>query len=96
MTYRDFEQTGVKHVTVRGRTRAGVRTATEADETVFKYQAIHDADGSVFGVTATDPVPKDDERPVTRTKGAAAAQAFVDANPDGDPGDDPRRGEDGR
>ncbi len=89
MTYRDLEQTGLKHVTVQGRTRTPVGSVEEADQTVFLYQGVHGADGSAFGVAATDPVPKETERPITRTKGEAAAQSWIDENPDGDPGDKP-------
>ena len=89
MTFSQFEITGIKHVRRRGKTVEQLPTIDRATETHFKCQAIADVDGHRFGmaVLALQPTETLPAPVIVALQGRC--QDWVDANPDGDPGDKP-------
>ena len=89
MSFSEFEITGLKHVRRTGPNVEQLLSIDRATETHFMCQAIADVDGHRFGMAvlafpATETIPA----PVIVAL-QGRCQDWVDANPDGDPGDKP-------
>ena len=87
-TYYGLENVGFKHLSVKGNSKKPVSDIRKAKQTLWLGRAFHAVDDHEFCFTVLSLSKGEVEAAGLTVAMEVAAQKWVDANPDGDPGTD--------